>query len=140
MGFWAGTLLAFAAWTFVVPGSASAGCSSHFVPRISSSPESGIGLETLDGAGDMAVADATGLPDRPQPCTGEMCSGRPAMPLSPAPPEARRAGSWAILAGIVLIVAPERVDSPLDEGDARPMHASCSIFHPPRPAPSPSTS
>jgi hypothetical protein len=132
-----GALLAFLAWAVVVPGSALAGCPSHDVPTITFPDGQGVGLETLDRAAERAVADVTGIPGRPRPCTGEMCSGRPSMPLSPAPSEAPRIGSWAILAVTILIVAPERVESQLDDGSVRPVQSSCSIFHPPRPTPSP---
>ena len=129
---WPGALLAFVAWLVVAPESALAGCSSHHVPTISYSTGSGIGLETLDRAGDLAVADVTEIPRRPKPCTGEMCSSRPAMPVSPAPPQVLRLGAWAILELTTTIASSERVDSRHDEGDIRPTHGLSSIFHPPR--------
>jgi hypothetical protein len=135
-----GALLAFLAWAVVAPGAALAGCPSHDVPTLSFPDGQGVGLDSLDRAAERAVSDVTGIPGRPRPCTGEMCSSRPAMPVSPAPAEARRLGSWAILAVTVLIVAPERVDFSLEDGVVRPEQSSCSIFHPPRPTPPPYTS
>jgi hypothetical protein len=136
MRFWPGTLLAFVAWLLVAPESALAGCPSHYVPTISFSTGSGIGFEALDHAGDLAVANVTDIPRGPKPCTGEMCSSRPAIPVSPAPPQVLRFGAWAILELTTTIVTPERMDSRHDEGDVRPTHGSSSIFHPPRLSPS----
>jgi hypothetical protein len=129
---WAGAFLTLLAFGFVVPGAASAGCPSHYVPTLSSSNGLGIGVEALDNAGEMAVADAAGIPGRPRPCTGEMCSGRPAIPLAPAPAEIRFVGSWAILTVVTRIEPPVRAETLLDDEDIRPALGPSSIFHPPR--------
>ena len=130
---WSGALLTLLAWAVVAPEAALAGCSSHLLPTIAPSNEPGTGLDTLDRAGDLAVADVTEIPGRPKPCTGEMCSGRPGLPLSPAPPEIRVFGSWAIVAVITRIEAPERSDLRLVERTIRPSRCCSLIFHPPRP-------
>jgi hypothetical protein len=136
MRFWSVTLLAFVGWFVVVPESALAECSSHYVPSISLSWGLGTGLDSLDRAGDLAVADVTDTPRVPKPCTGEMCSSRPAMPVSPAPPEILRVGAWAILERATSIASPDRVDYRPDAGNVRPTHSPSSIFHPPRLSPS----
>ena len=136
MRVWPRTLFAFVAWFFVAPGSALAGCPSHFVPTLSSSTGFGIGLETIDQAGARAVADLTESPRQPKPCTGEMCSSRPAMPVSPAPPQVLRVQAWAILEIATPIASTERADSRPDEAEVRPIRSPTSIFHPPRLSPS----
>ena len=136
MRFWSGTLLAFVGWFFFVPESALAECSSHYLPSIPFSWGPGTGLESLDRAGDLAVADVTDIPRVPKPCTGEMCSSRPAMPVSPAPPQVLRVGAWAILELTTAIARPDRVDYRPLEGEIRPTHSPSSIFHPPRLSPS----
>jgi hypothetical protein len=136
MGVWPGTLFAFVAWLLVFPGSALAGCPSHFVPAPSFSTGSGIALETIDQAGARAVADLTERPRGPKPCTGEMCSSRPAVPVSPAPPQLLRVQVWAILEVATMTASTEHADSRPDEAEARPILSPTSIFHPPRLSPS----
>jgi hypothetical protein len=127
-----GMLLAFLAWVLVAPQSALAGCSSHQAPIISI----GFGLETLDHAGDLAVAEVNQIPGRPKPCNGAMCSGKPAMPVSPAAPKILRVVVWAILEITPQIGSTDWAGSRNDEGDVQPIHSSASIFHPPRLSPS----
>jgi hypothetical protein len=136
MGVWPGTLFAFVACLFVVPGSSLAGCPSHFVPSLSFSTGSGIGLETIDQAGARAVADLAERPHGPKPCTGEMCSSRPAVPVLPAPPQILRVQVWAILEVATAIALTEHADSRPDEAEARPILSPDPIFHPPRLSPS----
>jgi hypothetical protein len=136
MRLWSGTLLAFVGWFVVVPGSAMADCSSHYVPSISLSWGLGSGLDSIDRAGDLAVADLTDIPRVPKPCNGAMCSSRPAMPMSPAPPEILRVGAWAILERLTAIASPDRVGCLRASGSVRPTHSPSSIFHPPRLSPS----
>jgi hypothetical protein len=137
MRFWSGTLLAFVGWFVVVPESALAECSSHALPSISLSWGLGTSLDTLDRAGDLAVADVADLPRLPKPCTGEMCSGRPEMPVSPAPPRIHQVGAWAILERATAIVVPDRARYYPEPGNVRPTHSPSSIFHPPRLSSSP---
>ena len=132
MKFWSGTLLASLGWFLVGSESALAQCSSHYVPAISLSTGSGFGLDTPARAGELAVADASDVPRGPRPCTGEMCSSRPAMPMSPAPPQVLRFGAWAILELATTIVSPGRSDSRHDARGVRPIHSPATIFHPPR--------
>ena len=134
--FWSGTLLAFLGWFVVVPESALADCSSHDVPSIPLAWEIGTGLASPDRAGELAADEVTDIPRVPKPCTGEMCSKRPAMPVSPAPPQILRVGSWAILEQSPAITSPDQVDNLLDERNVRPTHSPSLIFHPPRLSPS----
>jgi hypothetical protein len=129
MRFWFGTLLAFVGWFVVVPESVLAECSSHYVPSIPLEWGRGTGLGL---AGNRAVADGTVTPQAPKPCTGPMCSSRPAMPVSPAPNQILRVGAWAILELATVIASPDRSDFRLDEENVRPTHIPFSIFHPPR--------
>jgi hypothetical protein len=137
MRFWSVTLLAFVGWFVVVPESVIAECSSHYVPSIPLDWGRGTGLDTLDHAGDRAMAGGTEIPQVPKPCTGPMCSSRPAMPVSPAPHQILRVGAWAILKLATVITSPDRSDFRLDEENVRPTHTPFSIFHPPRLSPAP---
>ena len=136
MRLWSGTLLAFLTWLLIVPEAAVAECRSHDRPTIPLATGQGIRLETLDLAGDPAVADVTETPRRPKPCTGAMCSSRPAVPLSPAPSQVLRVGLWAILEIATMIASPDRTDTHPDDGQGRPTRSATPIFHPPRLAPS----
>jgi hypothetical protein len=125
---WAGAFLTLLAWALSGHQAARAQCTSHSSPIVSLS----VGSGTLDLGERVAPVGANEIPGRPKPCTGEMCSGRPAVPLSPATSEIRRVASWAILAVTTRIAAPDRADRHLDPGGARPIHSPTSIFHPPR--------
>ncbi len=135
MRFWPGTLLAFIGWLVAVPESAQAQCSSHYVPSISLSWGTGTALESIDRAADLSEADPSNVPRGPKSCSGEMCSSRPAMPVSPAPPRILRSGAWAILERTTAIASPDREGYRPVEGDVRPTHNPSSIFHPPRLSP-----
>jgi hypothetical protein len=129
-------LLVLLAWAFVDQGVVLAGCGSHNIPTAPLSNGLGVGFDSIDRAGEQAVADLTEIPGQPKPCTGPMCSGRPAMPIAPAPPDFQRIGSWAILPLTISLLAMEQPESRLDDGGVRPTHSSCPIFHPPRLSPS----
>ncbi len=125
-----GTLLALLAWFLIVSHSARAGCSFSYVPVV---PDTiGFGLESLEHAGELAVAEAGGVPLRPKPCSGFGCSGRPTMPLSPTPVNILPLGTWAILEITTRPSAPEQCESHFDSGKF-PLHSGFKwIFHPPR--------
>lgn len=136
MRFCSGTLFAFLGCLVVVPEAAVAGCPSHYVPTISLSTGSGLGLEMLNRSGEPAVAGVAETPRAPKPCTGSMCSGRPAVPVSPAPSPVLRIGLWAILEIATTIGPPERTGSLPGDGKACPTRLAIAIFHPPRRSPS----
>jgi hypothetical protein len=131
-----GALFAFLGWLVVVPVAAEAGCTSHDRPLISLPDGSAIDLLRLDRAGQLAAADLTEKPRVPKPCSGAMCSGRPAIPVSPAPPQFLRIGLWVILDLALSVAAPEEIDSREDQSRICPIRFSLSIFHPPRLSPS----
>ena len=78
-------------------------------------------------------------PPKPTPCSGALCSGNPAVPLSTVPPVMTGGdGGWAISQRPSVLADPGSVD--LQFADARlvPIDHPSSIFHPPRrPSPRP---
>jgi hypothetical protein len=133
---WSGALLTLLGWALVAPQATRAGCSSHYIPTLSLSIGSGIGLEMLESDAAAKPVGPDQVPGRRKPCFGEMCSGKSAIPLSPSRPEIYRIGSWAILPIVSGTSPSEHADSLHDEGEVRPIQSSCSIFHPPRRSPS----
>ncbi len=130
---WSGLLLAILTSGLVLPSAARAGCAGHYGD--SRSPANGgvAHLELLGLTGALPVP-AEGMPgDRPKPCSGALCSGNPAPPLSTIPSVPRSSGGqWALpaLLGTLVDTAVSR-RQPADT-DFRPVDQSCSIFHPPR--------
>lgn len=133
----AGTLLASSAGLLIAPGAAEAGCPSHERPAVALPDFAGAGLAAADRGGGSSPGDASGQPGRPRPCNGPSCSGRPALPVSPAPPAVPRLGPWAILDPAPAVAAPGQAAPREDEGRISPIRLARSIFHPPRPAASP---
>jgi hypothetical protein len=129
---WSGALLASMAWFVVGPGSALAQCSSHAIPSIPLAWESGKSHGSLDLSGNPAAAEAGDTPRVPKPCTGAMCSGRSAVPMTPAPAQVLRVGVWAILEPTTAMTSTDPLDARRDEGTVRPTRHPSLIFHPPR--------
>src|SRR5271166_4641144 len=130
---WFGALLAFLTIGIVLPSTAWAGCAAHYVK--SRSPWNGevAHLELLDLTGAIP-APAEEMPgDRPKPCSGALCSGNPAPPLSTMPSvPPLTGGQWALPVCLGSLVGSE-VFQRLPVGtDVCPVDHSCSIFHPPR--------
>ncbi|WP_435010896.1 hypothetical protein P12x_002186 [Tundrisphaera lichenicola] len=126
----AGAFLTLLAWIVVAPQAARSECSSHYLPTISLS----IGSEAPNLGGLTSSFEVAEIPDRPKPCTGEMCSGRPTVPLSPAPIEVYRVGSWAILVVTTRVTEPDPQEGRFDLVEDRPIDSPAPIFHPPRPS------
>ncbi len=128
MRLWAGTLLAFLGGLVIAPDATLAGCTPHDRPTIGL----GFGLESPGLAEGVTPGDATSTPGGPKPCDGELCSSRPAMPVSPAPSPDPRVGLRAILDLSTKITPPGRVEGHPDDGQVCPSLRAASIFHPPR--------
>jgi hypothetical protein len=130
--FCVGAPLVLLTWAAVDSGQVLADCRSHDIPAIPLSQGSVIGFQSLDRAGERALADLTEIPGRPRPCTGPMCSGRPSIPLAPSIPDIQRITSWAILQATVPFLTTDQSESCLDDEEACLTHTAGSIFHPPR--------
>lgn len=128
------SLLTFLVIGLVSPSTAWAGCGGHFVNT--RSPASSLAhLELLDLA-RSGSAPAGQMPgELPKPCSGALCSGNPAPPLSTIPSVLPQIGShWALSVFTDSPRAPEVFDRLLAETAIYALHHSCSIFHPPRTA------
>jgi hypothetical protein len=132
MKFWLGALLASLAWILVDLEAATADCSSHYTPTISLATNSAINPGAPGLIGERTGTDPAPNPGGPRPCTGSMCSGRPALPVSPAPTSTLRIGFWAILELGSAVASPEPADSLPFAGRICPTWCAASVFHPPR--------
>lgn len=115
----------------LAPRSAEAGCSAH-AWAAAHSTWMDAGLDALEPAAKPSESQAPPIPERPAPCSGAMCSGRPAFPLSPAPSESDPVGPRALLLVPIQIEFPGPAGFPLDEPTVRPLTLTLDVFHPPR--------
>lgn len=130
---WFGLLLAILTSSLLLPSTVRAGCAGHYgnSPSPGNSGVAHLELLSLTGA---IPAPAEGMPgDRPKPCSGALCSGNPAPPLSTIPSVPPSSGDqWALPAFLGTLV-DSGVFQRLPAGtDVRPVDHPCSIFHPPR--------
>jgi hypothetical protein len=119
----------------VAPSSAEASC-SHYVQSLSSLPKYELSLAEFENADFLSATTSASTPvdhERRRPCSGALCSGQPASPLSPTQIDVPRAGQWAIIAASVQADVVELVFSRRDENLLFPTHCSTSVYHPPRP-------
>ena len=128
---WAGALTVLLAWVAIGPNSARAACSHRAQPRLSDQAAAAL----LEPFGDArSPVEAPRPAHLPRPCTGAMCSGQPAPPVSSTAPAPIRIAAWAIL----IPPAPTRPlgssSLPRDERDVRATEPAGSVFHPPRAA------
>jgi hypothetical protein len=118
----------------VAPGSADASC-SHYVQTNSDVPNYELSRALVDNADFPRDTTETLAPlghERRRPCSGALCSGRPASPSSPTQIDLPRAGQWAIVAAPVQVDVPEPEFSPHDESVLLSRHRRTSVYHPPR--------
>src|SRR4051812_16910404 len=130
---WSGALLALLAAGIVTPAAARAGClNPHVVPRSQHNAGS-IHLELLGIAGALPTPQGETPRPGPAPCSGAMCSGNPATPLSTIPSVPPPDGEqWAFSPPLLPpIVTGPLASLPVD-ATLRPVERPCSIFHPPR--------
>ena len=130
---WAGAALALLACGWFAPASAQAkGCAlREYMDAVEAH------FDDLVAAG--AIAETPGRPipvpgDRPMPCSGAFCSGKPAAPPMPAPSATSRAPQWGCLTERPPLPTSEPLLDPSRDDGARPVRRPLSIFHPPRPA------
>jgi hypothetical protein len=114
-------LIALAVVAGAAPSRTLAGC-AHYVVSANTSTQSLNQLEILDqGTALHAVALKSQLPARPRPCSGALCSGKPAVPVPPpGVAGSLRVEQWGDL------LAPR----PLEPGPARALAHREGIVHP----------
>ena len=130
---WFGALLAFLTIGIVLPSTAWAGCAAHYVN--SRSPWNGdvahLELLNLTGAVPAPAEETPG--ERPKPCSGALCSGNPAPPLSTMPSvPSLTGGRWALPVFLVSQLGSGVFRRLPADTDVCPVDHACSIFHPPR--------
>jgi hypothetical protein len=132
---WGGVLFALLFLWLIAPSVARAGCEHGGMRRLHIAADSSH-FERLAQSG--ALSSTASEPSRPRssssgtPCSGALCSGKPAVPVMPVPSMSQRPESSAILdalnlalgAGSTSVVPAERSLLPIDRASA--------IFHPPR--------
>lgn len=130
---WVGALLAFLTFGSVLLSPAEAGCTAHYVN--SRSPwNAELGHLELLNLTSAIPAPAEEMPgERPKPCSGALCSGNPAPPLSTMPPVPPMAGGqWALPVCRGSLVGPRVFQHQPADTDVCPVDHPSSIFHPPR--------
>ena len=76
---------------------ARAGCSAHYLTSRTQAPAEAIALDRLILNGSVLPPHNETLPSRPTPCSGALCSGNPAIPLSTGSSVMTEGdGDWAI--------------------------------------------
>jgi hypothetical protein len=116
----------------VLPSAAHAACSGPHVIKSSQSPNRSAHLELLDFAGALPDRQKE-LPSRPVPCSGAMCSGNPASPLSTIPsitPDAHE--NWAVSSPSLSPISPRSFVYAAVHANTGPVDRASFIFHPPR--------
>lgn len=113
--------------------SARAGCSAHYVTSRTHVAAETTVLDPLILSGSVLPPGEQTPPVRPTPCSGALCSGNPAVPLSSAPPVMTQGhGDWAISLVAPVLADPGSVARPVEDARLVRSNNSPSIFHPPR--------
>ena len=130
---WFGAIFSLLTLGVALPSAARAGCTGHFVTWRSQPVGAPADLAFLDIGGTVPTPDDA-PPERPTPCSGALCSGNPATPLSATPTVPPPGlGQWALTVTPVSLSGPESVACAPEDADLRPAIGLCSVFHPPRP-------
>jgi hypothetical protein len=120
---------------------ARAGCSAHYLTSRAQAAAETFALDPLILSGPVLPPHDETLPSRPTPCSGALCSGKPAVPLSTVPPVMTEGhGDWAISLRPPVLADPGSIARPAEDARLVPVDHPSSIFHPPRrPSPRPTT-
>jgi hypothetical protein len=126
----AAALCALLSLAAIAPSRVQAGCARH---EGLLSPQSGHSahLDALDRAGALSTAATPGAP-RPKPCSGVLCSGKPAVPPAPVLTIGSQPESWACPIDEIPAITTDSARMPADADLARPVRVGLPIFHPPR--------
>lgn len=132
--FLTGVFSALLASCLLAPTSASAACGDHAEAR--SLPAREVGFVTLLELADAGLSrkdPGLDLPaGRSKPCTGAMCSGHPAVPLSPMLTLPSPLEHWAWLSPEPKLGDFGSFAAPTGELELVPSEIQPSVFHPPR--------
>jgi hypothetical protein len=121
--------------------SARAGCAAHYLTLRTQAAAETFAVDPLILSGSVLPPRDELPPLRPTPCSGALCSGNPAVPLSPASSVVSEGdGDWAISLRPPLLADPGSVVRSVEEVRLVPVNHPSLIFHPPRrPSPRPTT-
>jgi hypothetical protein len=119
--------------------STRAGCAAHYLTLRTQGAAETFALDPLFMSGSVLPPHDELPPLRPTPCSGALCSGNPAVPLSTVPPVMTEGdGDWAISLRPPVLAEPGSIARPAEDARLVPVVHPSSIFHPPRrPCPRP---
>ena len=125
--------MAFLALGIVLPSAARASCLNSHVTSSSRITAASAHLELLGLTGALNKTQEE-IPSRqPVPCSGAMCSGNPATPVSTIPTVPPAGGDqWAVSSCSPTLIGPGPFACPTFDATIRPVDCLCLIFHPPR--------
>ena len=120
---------------------ARAGCSAHYLTSLTQAATETLALDPLILSGSVLPPQDETPPSRPTPCSGALCSGNPAVPLSTVPPVMPvDDGDWVFSLRPPVLADPESIARPAEDERLVPVDHPCSIYHPPRrPSPRPTS-
>jgi hypothetical protein len=120
--------------TMLCSSPAQGGCSAHYVTSRAQLVGDSAQLEQLERLLADGSQPSDTLPAQPVPCSGALCSGNPAPPVSAVPSTVRSAGGeWAISTRFVAGSCSDSFHAQPPTGNLRPLRTPAVIFHPPRP-------
>jgi hypothetical protein len=136
-----GAILSFLMLLCAPAPAARAGCSAHYLTPRTQAAAVTFALDPLILSGSVLSSHDETPPSRPTPCSGALCSGNPAVPLSTVPPMMTEDdGDWAISLRPPVLADPGSIARPAEDAHLVPVDHPSSIFHPPRrPSPRPAT-
>jgi hypothetical protein len=112
--------------------STRAGCADHYLTLRTQAAAETFALDPLILSGSLPRHDEL-PPLRPTPCSGALCSGNPAIPLSPASSVMTVGDSdWAISVRPPVLADPRSIGRSVEDARLVPFNDPPSIFHPPR--------
>jgi hypothetical protein len=112
---------------------ARAGCSGHYLTSRTQAVAEKLALGSLVLGESGLPAQGERSPSRPTPCSGALCSGNPAVPLSTVPVVTPQGdGDWAISVRRPVLADPGSIGRLAEDALFVPVDNPSSIFHPPR--------
>jgi hypothetical protein len=130
----AGAILALLLLCTIAPTVAEAGCSHNVTSRTNSERTWSV-IEPLFH--DVTVhSEGPSVPPSPRPCTGALCSGKPAAPAVPAAAIDVQPESWAWNVSVPGLASTGASSLSSETSDLHPKHQAIAVFHPPRLLPS----
>jgi hypothetical protein len=113
--------------------STRAGCVPYYLTSRTHAAAETFALDPLILRGSVLPPHDELPPLRPKPCSGALCSGNPAIPLSPASSVMTEGdGDWAISLDPPLLADPGSIVRSVEDVRLVAANHPSSIFHPPR--------